>query len=162
MLTLPEHLRELAELRQWVCYRPDKVPLRASDGWPASTNNPQDWSIFDDAAKAASTQIDTGVGLVLTAQDDLVCVDLDSYKTSDPVIQQLHADIENSLDTYCEESPNGGCHIWLKGSIPSNIKLSKYFVEIYDRNRYMTVTGKVVRDVPIKNCKKYYQPALAL
>lgn len=39
--------------------------------------------------------------------------------------------------TYCEVSPNGGIHVWLKGSI----KNRRGNFEVYNDKRWMTVTG---------------------
>ncbi len=45
------------------------------------------------------------------------------------------------LDSYTEVSPSGrGLHVWVKGKVPGNRRRSGK-LEMYDRARYVTVTG---------------------
>lgn len=69
------------------------------------------------------------VGFVLTG--DYVVIDGDH----EPWITALTDKFVER--TYCEVSPNGGIHVWLKGSI----KNRRGNFEVYNDKRWMTVTG---------------------
>ena len=57
-------------------------------------------------------------------------------------------------DTYMEISPSGrGLKIWARGSLPANlpgVKVGDGQIEMYDRARYFTVTGRVFRSAPLQ------------
>ncbi len=80
--------------------------------------------------------INTNVGFVLTG--DHVVIDGDH----EPWITEL---TDRFIEkTYCEVSPNGGIHVWLKGSIRNR----RGAFEVYNNKRWMTVTG-IGNDLPI-------------
>jgi putative DNA primase/helicase len=140
---------ELRELRQWVAYRPDKVPIDPATGRPADTTDPTTWGTYDAAATRAATDGLPGVGFVLTADDPYAGVDLDDCR--DPDTGQLDPGataIVTGLDSYAEVSPSGtGVHVIVKGTIPGS-RNRKGKVEMYDRNRYLTFTGQHIADAP--------------
>lgn len=76
------------------------------------------------------------VGFVLTG--DYVVIDGDH----EPWITELTDRFTDR--TYCEVSPHGGIHVWLKGSI----KNCRGSFEVYNDKRWMTVTG-IGNDLPI-------------
>jgi putative DNA primase/helicase len=152
MSLLPTALHELLGYRQWVCHR-NKVPLNPRTGDGASVTNPSDWGSYEEAIAYAASHNGVGIGFVLTTADPFACIDLDTHKTTDPTIIGRHNEIYNSFDSYCETSPSGkGAHIWVKGSIPSSTRSSHQHIEIYANERYMTLTGNAVKNVPIANC----------
>lgn len=152
---------EMKNYRQWVVHRPDKEPLRAADGWPASNKNSADWCSYAEAVEACIKNPGLGLGFVLTEADPFACIDLDDatapkHKYSAEKIASVQAvqlTVFNKFDSYSETSPSGkGCHIWVKGSVPSGKK--RDCVEVYSSGRYMTVTQDVVRNIPIAECQE--------
>lgn len=140
-LRIPAELRKLA---QWVCCRPDKIPLDPRTGRRASVTDPATWGTFDEAM---ATQLWTGY--VLSDGDPYTVIDLDDKGNLSREQQDVHARILSAFaDTYVERSINGrGHHIWCGGKIPEAIKRDS--VEIYSRDRYMICTGDVANDRPI-------------
>lgn len=137
---IPQELRALA---QWVCCRPDKIPLDPRTGQRASVTDHATWGTFE---QAYSTQLWTG--FVLNS-DPYTVIDLDDKGNLSREQQDVHARILSAFcDTYIERSISGrGYHIWCRGSIPDAIKRDS--VEIYSRDRYMICTGDVAADKPI-------------
>lgn len=137
---------------QWVVWRyverdgkQTKQPINPLTGLAASVTNPDDWSSFDDAV-AASPNFD-GIGYVFTVTDPYVGIDLDD-PGNDPEAMALHQRIVDSFDSYTELSPSGrGVHIIVKAELAHGRRRSG--VEIYPHSRFFTMTGRVVRAVPI-------------
>jgi primase-polymerase (primpol)-like protein len=83
---------ELIDLRQWVIWRyvlkpgennPTKV-LHTAMGYPASPTNPDHWSKFEFAQKAAARPgFCDGIGFVFTVDDPYCGIDLDDIWQSD-------------------------------------------------------------------------------
>jgi len=159
ILILPTALEELKALRRWLVRRADKVPLRAADGSLASSTNPADWCSYEEAKARCDVDGQLGLGFVLCEADHYTCIDLDDATdpkhnlAADEVneVQATQAAIIQHFNSYTEFSPSGkGFHIWVKGTIPRGIKLPQHIIgETYSSARYMTVTGKVYRDLPI-------------
>ena len=144
---------ELREYRQFVCWKfiprngsekPAKVPHSPITGQPANVNDPTTWGSFDDAVKVVSSNSDeyAGIGFVLTDNDPFAFIDLDLAQGEQPTAIQLK--IYNEFDSYTEYSPSGnGVHIIVKGKLPTGRRRGK--VEIYSSQRFMTMTGNVIR-----------------
>lgn len=142
---------------QWVVWRfedtesakPTKVPYSANTGRLASVSDPNTWATFDQALHAATTSNwYDGIGFVLTEADPYAFIDLDDTK-GDQVALDRQIKIFNEFDSYAERSPSkAGLHIIIKGGLQSGRRRS--FIEIYSSGRYMTMTGDVYRDAPIK------------
>jgi phage gp36-like protein len=132
---------ELKALPQWVCCRPDKVPLNAHTGYRASPTDASTWGTFE---QALSTQL--WIGFVLSADDPYTVIDLDDKGNLTREQQDVHARILSAFsDTYIERSINGrGFHIWCRGSVSEAIKRDS--VEVYSRDRYIICTGDVAAD----------------
>jgi primase-polymerase (primpol)-like protein len=85
------------------------------------------------------------VGFVLTPDDPYTVADLDGCR--DPETGDLQAwalEVVEALDSYTEVSPSGrGLHVWLRGELPGQRRRSGG-VELYDRARYVTVTGQAL------------------
>jgi hypothetical protein len=147
----------LTERRQWVCwtfeYRPPKwtkVP-RTPTGAFAKSDTPSTWSTFSDAVAAAARQPDMGVGFVFSPDDPFVGIDLDDCLMPDGALKTWAAPILARLsDSYAEVSPSGhGIKIWIRGSLAGLISgtgtrrpCGDGQVEIYERGRFFTVTGR--------------------
>lgn len=153
-------LDELKQWPQWVVHGPDKIPLRVSDGHNASSTDPSDWCSYDAAYQLIQHNPGYGLGFVLTPNDPFTCIDLDNprkdTKLTEEQIQKIlhnHNQIYNTFNTHAELSPSGeGCHIWCKGAVESR-KFSEGKIEVYSKERYMTVTLKPIRNVPITDCQ---------
>jgi primase-polymerase (primpol)-like protein len=83
--------------------------------------------------------LDRGVGFVLNG-DGIACIDLDHCITGG-VLADWAADIvARAGKTFVEVSPSGtGLHIWGFAEVGRGRRMGQ--VEVYDRGRYMTVTG---------------------
>jgi primase-polymerase (primpol)-like protein len=127
----------LVTVPRWVTFSRDKMP-RQTDGTPASSTNPATWATFA-AASSAARLLDRGVGFVLNG-DGIACIDLDHCITGG-VLADWAADIvARAGKTFVEVSPSGtGLHIWGFAEVGKGRRMGQ--VEVYDRGRYMTVTG---------------------
>ena len=133
---------ELRDTPQWVCWKwgtkpngdKTKVPVRAIDGGPASSTNPEDWTSFLNAYNAWRTGAGgvAGVGFVFTEEAGYVGVDFDdcvegmkgqafaSLKDGGPIIRATEEAYLEMLDSYAEISPSGlGFKVIFKGQIPN-------------------------------------------
>jgi len=154
---------DLTELDQWVLWRyearngrPTKVPYQVS-GQPADTTAPRTWKSFVEVVSAwcRNRQRYAGLGFVLSKEDPFVGIDLDDsldeQRRCKPWARGI---VERFGDTYIEISPSGqGLKIWARGSLPANLpgaKVGDGAIEMYDRARYFTVTGRVYRGAPLQ------------
>lgn len=132
-----------AEHTQWVLWEAaktekgfTKVPKTVS-GLNASTNKRNTWATFDDVRTAYNWNRFSGIGFMLTDDDDFTCIDIDDIENTDDDIKALIDQLK--AVTYCEISPSGtGLHAWFIGSVPETVKRR---IEIYPNKRYMTMTG---------------------
>lgn len=162
-ITIPA-VRELALLPQWVAWQYEerdgkktKIPYTATTQ-RASSTDPATWATFDEVCEAAGRYRRNGVGFVFSPDDKYVGIDLDACIGPETGLMESWAEeIVAQFDSYTEYSPSGwGVKIWAKGELPS---LSRHktnvhpelplwshgksrAIEVYDRSRYYTVTGK--------------------
>jgi len=146
--------KELQSLPQFICWKyvqeqgsekPTKVPINPHTGQYASPTNPEHWGSFELACSVAY-KVD-GIGFVITKDDPFLCLDFDP--TNDPEILKRQNLIYNAFNSYSEISPSGkGCHLWIKAKVPTN--RNRALVEIYTAGHYMTMTGNVCRNEPVK------------
>ncbi|MEX2222668.1 MAG: AAA family ATPase [Candidatus Rokuibacteriota bacterium] len=153
----------LAGRAQWVLWRyepvtdkdkPTKVPY-CPTGERADTTDPSTWLSFA-AARAVAEIPDSpcdGIGYVLTADDGLVGVDLDGVVDAAGHIHPDAAAIVARLASYTEVSPSGrGLRIFCRGVKPGprckTTTTAGHTVEMYDRARFLTVTGGHVPGTP--------------
>ncbi len=145
---------ELRELTQWVCWqlvmregKPTKVPVQP-DGSAAKSNDPTTWADFDTVWAAWQKRRCTGIGFVFSEHDPYVGIDLDHCRLfgcgeMEPWAWQLF----NDLASYTELSPSEtGLHIIVRGRLPKAVKNKQ--LEMYDRLRYFTMTGRHVMGSP--------------
>ena len=139
---------ELKAIPHWVLWRleerdgkPTKTPYQAN-GQIAKVNDPATWTSFDEALAAYQAGGFSGVGIVLTDDDDLVGTDLDKCLNLDTgELEPTAAAIVAALPTYCEVSPSGrGLRLFGFGKLPTGGR-RKGKVELYDTGRYLSVTG---------------------
>lgn len=165
-----DHLRIPAEMRmyaQWCVWRyeeldapkPVKVPYSPKTGTLCSVDDPSTWGTFDEAVAAlTNTTWYSGIGFILSEQDPYCFIDLDDPYALKPDGSPMFSNPQEVLDkqlhifreftSYAEQSPSGkGLHIIVKGAVPSGRRRGA--IELYSSLRYMTMTGKVYRDLPI-------------
>jgi primase-polymerase (primpol)-like protein len=142
---------------QWVVWRtetrdgkPTKVPIDPGTGEYASVTDAATWTDYATAqAYADETDAVEGIGFVFTAEDPYAGVDLDECR--DPETGDVEAwatEIVRELASYTEYSPSGtGLHVIVEGTIPSGGNRTAH-LELYDENRYFTVTGRRVPGAP--------------
>jgi hypothetical protein len=146
---------ELRERPQWVLWReeerdpkPTKVPYRA-DGRHASATDAATWTSYDQAVAAHKAGGFDGIGFVFTTSDPFCGIDLDGCV--DFLAGQLDpeaAAIVAHLDSYTEESPSGlGVHVIVRAELNGGRRRAGK-LEIYDRDRYFTVTGTRITGTP--------------
>lgn len=146
-LEIQRHDRWVLWLSQPRGNRLAKVPVRPNKQ-RAAVNNRDHWSDFESAWDAYKSGGFSGLGFCL-AGDGLVFVDYDS------AVDQLEpSDLGDlSVRGWTERSPSGnGLHtvvIASKSAVecrfkPQNPKIKE--IEVYDRDRYFTVTGHTVGD----------------
>lgn len=127
--------RELTALPRWVRHR-KKVPLTCA-GRPASSTNPATWASFD---QVNDSNIGDGFGFVLNG-DGIACIDLDNCFTDGHLDQWAREILDTCPATYVEVSPSGkGLHIFGYATVGKGIRGDR--VEMYDRGRYICVTGR--------------------
>jgi putative DNA primase/helicase len=154
---VPVCLRERA---QWVCWmyverdgKATKCPISPTKGGNASATDPATWGTFAQAIAACQAAGLEGVGFVFSADDSFAGVDLD--QCIDPTTAQPKpwaTAILEQLDSYSEISPSGtGVKIFVRASKPGPRCKSGYedgAIEMYDRDRFFTVTGQSLHDPP--------------
>ena len=157
MFILPVQLYELKNYDNWVVYRLfnngtnklSKLPFNPITHKPAKTNNSSTWGSYSDSINAIKEHSYDGIGFVLS--DFYVGIDLDNCIV-DNTINDTAKDILELIQSYTEYSPsNNGLHIICKYMNHKKIgrKNDKLGLEIYNRDRFFTITGKVYRDLLI-------------
>jgi len=142
---------ELEPRPQWVTWRaeatsdgrPVKPPYRPDNpGRRADVRDPATWGTYERALEASP---EGRVGFVLTPDDPYAVADLDGCR--DPETGELEVWAREGvelLDSYTEISPSGkGLHVWVRGVLPG-LRRRGGGVELYDRARYVTVTGQAL------------------
>lgn len=131
--------------RRWVAWRyverngrATKAPVCARTGGPASATDPTTWTDYATAARYARAHR-CGIGIMLG--DCLAGVDLDDCVSDTGVPASWAREIVAELDSYTEMSPSGhGLHVLVHGTLPGT-RRRRGPVEMYDRDRYLCVTG---------------------
>lgn len=135
---------ELVERTRWVRWRrvtragrATKMPLQL-DGRAASSTDPATWTTY---AAAVASPVGDGLGVVLTADDGLVCVDLDHVLDEHGVATVAAAALLARLPaTFTETSVSGrGLHLWFRGRLPRGrrLVLDDVHVEAYSEGRFL-------------------------
>src|SRR5215204_4137890 len=153
MTTKTQNIRDL---KQWLCWRieeregkPTKVPYSPLTGKKASSTDPQTWASYTEAVKAYREHGYGGIGLVFGEHDPFCGVDLDGCLNPETgEIEEWAREIIEELDSYTEVSPSGsGIHVLVKGKLLPG-RNRKGPIEMYDRGRYFTVTGRHLAGTP--------------
>jgi len=144
--------QELKAYDQWVVWKwetrkgkPTKPLYNVVTGKNASHSDPETWGTFKQAVAAYETPDSgfDGIGFVFAEEDPFCGIDLD--KCRDLVsgnIEPWALKLIKEFDSYTEISPSGtGLKIFIKGHLSGGGIKTKH-VEVYDRQRYFTVTGQ--------------------
>lgn len=155
---IPEELRALD---QWVVWKAiwnekrqkwDKPPYDTKGNLAESTN-PATWTSFKEAQTAYLKGGYGGVGFVLTEKDPFACIDIDKvdlFELPDYANEILAL-------SFAEVSASGkGFHVWTKykhNNKTHKNKNTKLDIEIYDKGRFIAVTGHQLNDKAIVSSK---------
>lgn len=147
---------ELKREKRWCLYKiiqrdgkNTKLPLMPN-GKPAKSNDKTTWNSYEDCIAALNRNTGDGLGFMLG--DGYIGIDID--KVSDDIFvysmdyhaRSMTADFLRGISTYAEISPSKtGLHFIGKGEVPGIRKRYKN-LEIYDKDRFFTVTGNVLKD----------------
>src|SRR5579884_851947 len=151
----PCTLADLKCLPQWICFTADKIPCNPHTGRGADCNDPASWATYEQARLAVEQRPHryVGVGFEFVKGQGLVGIDLDKCIV-DGTPGRWAKEVIARLDSYTEYSPSGtGIHIWVRGSLPSNLDADgeadgEQRIEMYDHVRYFTVTERHVPGTP--------------
>ncbi|MFJ4768450.1 DNA primase [Streptomyces uncialis] len=136
--------RELRTRDRWVRRSAEKVPLTTA-GKAASSTDSRSWSTH---AEASASVVGVGTGFVLSAIDDIVCIDLDHCldRMTGKLARWAAAILRDAGTTYVEVSPSGdGLHIWGRADVRQGRRIRRpdgTAVEIYGTGRYIAMTGR--------------------
>jgi putative DNA primase/helicase len=148
----------LTERPQWVAWayetrdrKRTKVPYQP--GAPMRRASATDPGTLGTHAEAVAAAL-AGVGFVLTAEDPFAGVDLDDCLRGG-ALHPAAALLVARLGSYAEWSPGGaGVHVFLRGCLPGKGRagvprgLWGGKLELYDRARFLTVTGRRLGGAP--------------
>jgi hypothetical protein len=130
--------------------KPAKVPYQIADPVRrAKSTDPATWGTFWDAVDAYAALVTApadphrgpivGVGVVLTAEGGITCLDLDRVLEGDQLDPRA-ARLVQAWESWTERSPSGtGLHVFVRGQLPKAIKGEQ--IEVYARDRYIALTG---------------------
>jgi putative DNA primase/helicase len=151
-----------AELRardQWAVWKREgqkKMPYPVVDfpGRHASSTNPASWGSFATAVAVVEGRDADGLAYALTPDEGITLVDLDDAINGDGRLHPDAAAIVLELDTYTEWSQSGeGVHCILRGRLSGARRQGKApwggKFETWDRDRFVYLTGNIVRGAPI-------------
>lgn len=147
---------EMKKEKRWCLYKiiqrdgkNTKLPLMPNKE-PAKSNDKATWNSYEDCIMALKHNVGEGLGFFLG--DGYIGIDID--KVSDDIMEyntnhhvsSMTADFLREISTYAEISPSKtGLHFIGKGEVPGERKRYKN-LEIYDKDRFFTITGNVIKD----------------
>jgi hypothetical protein len=158
--------KELQRHDQWVVWKGKKIlydPTRLNS--KANVNDPYSWGSFNQADAAYSEGGWLGVGFVLTG-NGIAGVDLDKCVVDGEPSKdalQLMADLDAP---YIEYSPSGN-GLRAFGFSNQSItgvrgQLDGLSVELYTKGRYLTVTGHVIKNEPLRVLRGFEELAVKI
>ena len=164
--------KELRELKRWVIWKavfrtdkpkPDKVPYAPGyPNKPASSTDPNTWGSFNQARQSFLNGDWTGVGFVLNG-DGIVGIDLDNCVANGEPSAKAMALLEHLGALYIEISPSGtglralGSGEQLDSGV--NGQFDGLKGEFYCTARYLTMTGKTIKDGPLVRMVRFKETA---
>ena len=171
---------ELKQIEQWVGWKKEiregketKIPcIPANTGFvKVDITNRANFRACDFIYSGAVKGLYDGIGFVFTEGDPYCFIDLDKRIDEQGEIDPQAKEIIDRLNSYTEISQSGrGIHIIVKAKLPSWAGNRKGKFEIYDKNRYLCITGNVLSGYPAviedrqkeieKLCKEIFDPAI--
>ena len=155
---------EIKKTRRWVGYKVEtrdgkqtKVPYNAILGTYAKSSDPSTWTTFGVAISGCVKYSFDGIGFMLGKDTETdthyLGIDLDNH--DEPDFQEIAEDFIETLNSYTEYSHSGkGIHIICKGQKPVG-RCRKSNIEMYDNGRFFTMSGNVIKNLPIaERCKE--------
>lgn len=135
---------QMAALPQWVCWgapnKARKCPYNPRTDYPAKAGHPDTWADLYTAVQAVQGWRYEGVGFEFNG-GGIVGIDID-HCIKNGKLDAWAADWVEKLDSYTEVSPSGeGLHIFCTAQLPGPA-IKRPECEMYDRDRYFTVTGR--------------------
>ena len=147
----------LVDRDRWLLWRYEwrgdkwtKVPINPLHGHKDDPTDPDVSVSFSDIKTAYQSDITSdGVGFVFDECDKVVGIDIDDCRDPDTGETTDKADsIVSRLDSWCEVSPSGtGYHLYVVANLPDG-RNRHDDVEIYDEDRFFTVTGNQANRAP--------------
>ena len=155
--------KELIGYDQWICWKleqtsddpkkkPTKVPYSPLSGKRSGSTEKfrnSSWGSFDAACNAYGSGQYGGVSFAITESDPFVVIDFD-HCVHNGVVHADALEWIHKLGGYAEISPSGtGVHILLRGKKPGDRCTNKkgdYEIEMYEKARFITITGHVIED----------------
>lgn len=126
---------EMTAHNRWLRHS-NKVPMSVHN-FPASSTNSTTWATFE---RAHSSTVGDGLGFVLTG-DGIACIDLDHCIVDGVLMDWAQAIVKQCAGTYIEVSRSGtGLHIFGHATVGAGRRRDG--VEVYDRGRFIAVTGR--------------------
>lgn len=119
-----------------------KVPISHLTGQKIDYLNPTNWIDYSTAVNYAASGFE--IGIILTADNNKNCVDIDNCLMPDGTWSVLALTILSLLPgCYVEISFNGkGLHIFFNGDVPDHVKKNTSLdMEFYTEKRFMALTG---------------------
>lgn len=158
---VPTHaIDELRSINSWVCWKyvqregqskPTKPPMNPHNGRGASHSNPLHWGTHKQAKMGTRRYGFAGEGFVLSEKDNFTGIDLDNCRDPETGEFEPWAEAVVALaETYAEISPSGkGVRLFARGKVASATKCDPAGVEIYGKERYLTVTENHIEGTPL-------------
>lgn len=150
----------LKNCHRWVCWKalykgpdkkPGKLPIAATTGRAAESNNDTTWAEFDEAVDYARAKNLAGIGFQFGTYEgsDLTGLDLDNVIDEHGDMNPLAKELLEQLDSYTEISPSGrGTKTWLfsdelPGKYENYLERAglKIKIETCNHNRFFCMTG---------------------
>lgn len=150
------NLEDIKKERCFVCYDKDKRPINPKIG--RYTNVKEDSWSYSEVVEGVKRYCNvTGIGIILGEHKfgNLCGLDIDNCINELGIINPTAQNIINQLDTYTEYSPSKkGIHcLFLAKKKSNSCKNNKLdwckCLELYDKDRYFTLTEYLVIDKPI-------------
>lgn len=148
-------LEPLKQAPHWVCWTTEnrgkddeltkvpRAPWNVDHTGPASATDPANGTTFAEANEWADKMPGWRLGFAFYDDGPFCGVDLDDCRdpeTGDMTQQAMS--IVRRVDSFTEVSPSGtGLHILCEADIGAGMKDQSEHIELYDRERYFTVTG---------------------
>lgn len=137
----------LKAVPHWVAWKyetrdgkPTKIPYNPRTGRRADSTNPETGAPFDVALAVYESGDYAGLGFILTGSE-FVAIDLDHCVDAAGVIEPWAVAILDHIRSYSDISPSStGVRILARGSLPPGRRRAGR-IEMYDTDRYVTITG---------------------